>query len=154
MNLHLSHPLSRVLRSLHRTASDEWCSLPSCSTRHGGGPGGVGVDQHQRGDLQEGQHRRRRSRPSEARIDPVFTRQVSQDHHYQHPPTGHQLRPVRVQQPSTNSLARRVLVEMQRPATPPSTETWSPRPNGRLSDSRTPPERLVIEKRAMPESGV
>ena len=29
---------------------------------------------------------------------------------YQHPPTGHQLRPVRVQQPSTNSLARRVLV--------------------------------------------
>ena len=32
---------------------------------------------------------------------------------YQDPPTGHQLRPVRVQQPSTSSLARRVLVEVQ-----------------------------------------
>ena len=39
-----------------------------------------------------------------------FWTQIFRSYDYQHPPTGHQLRPVRVQQPLTNSLARRVLV--------------------------------------------
>ena len=55
---------------------------------------------------------------------------------YQDPPTGHQLRPFRVQQPSINSLARRVLVRLYSyfsvapdwPLRPiqPSLALWSP----------------------------